>query len=595
MSKDIIFSALAPLRSATRDLLTLAPLQLVAAALLALAGDAAAQEPLGARELAQEALQLEFVRAGVTAPEDELAQRFAEACERGYRPACERRNWVVDGLADLQRASHVFAKPCDEGDPLACLVRAWALDQAAPGSTDPDRTWRSAAVLLKTHCDAGFQPACFEYGVYLFENKGFQADPRAAYPRWRAACQAGEQQSCTKLGALQIDGAPGMPRSAGQALSALDRACSAGHAEACHLAGRQRESGWAPDKVVSWFGDLCDRGHRASCWHLGLRYRNGTLPASGADEIDAVMRRGCALRHPNACYDVARATVVGEAPDWQEAAALFGTACRHGDDAGCKELVTLQLDGRVQGSLKSDAFAYDRACEGDGHLPACTHLALGLINGVDLPRDPSRARTLLQRTCTGPESAPEACVALARVFEEGIGGPRDRTESAGFYRWACYAGRYDACDRRGDLLATGSGIKRDDHEALAMFERACSGGVAQACRKGGTILDEATYVQRNLSRAAELYALGCEGGVAAACAALGRVREEGIGGVPDFDAAREAYERGIAMDDVESHRRMARLLWNGLGGKREKGRARQLTREACQSGDPVACRGPEFL
>ena len=564
-------------------------------ALFALFGQAFAQEPADGRALALEALQLEFVRAGVTAPEAELARRFAEACERGYRPACERRTWMVDGIADLQLASTAFAKPCDEGDPLACLVRAWALDAAAPASTDPDRTWRAAAVLLKTHCDAGFQPACYEYGVYLFENKGFQADPRSAYLRWRPACQAGEQQSCTRLGALQLEGAPGLPRNPGQALAALDRACEAGAARACHLAGVQREAGWSPERVEEWFGGLCEQGHRDSCWHLGLRYRNGTLAASGPAAVDAVMRRGCELRHPNACYDVARAVALGEKPDWAEAAELFGTACRHGDDAGCKELVKLQLDGRAQGGLKTHPYAYDRACEGDQHLPACTHLALGLIAGVDLPRDPVRARALLQRSCTGADSAPESCAALARMFEEGLGGPRDRTEAAGYYRWACYAGSYQACERRGDLLGSGAGIKRDDHEALAMFERACSGGVADACRKGGRILDEATYVQRNLARAAELYLAACDGGVANACAALGRVREEGIGGVPDFDAAREAYQRGIEMDDVESHRRMARLLWNGLGGRREKGRARQLTREACQSGDAVACRGPEFL
>lgn len=564
-------------------------------ALLVLFGDALAQEPTGGRELTWQALQLEFVRAGVTAPEEELARRFAEACERGYRPACERPTWVTDGLADLQAASTAFSKYCDEGDPLACLVRAWALDASAPGSSDPARVWRSAAVLLKTHCDAGFQPACYEYGTYLFENKGFQADPRAAYPRWRTACDNGEYSSCTRLGALQLEGAPGMPRNTAQGTAQLERTCRSGHAEACHLLGLQQESRWTPDKVEEWFGDLCERGHRGACWHLGLRYRNGTLPAAGSQAIDAVMQKGCELRHPNACYDAGRSMATTEQPDWARVASLFDTACRHGDDAGCKELVSLHLLGRVSGGLKTSAFAYDRACEGDNHLPACTHLALGLINGVDLPRDPTRARTLLQRSCTGAESAPEACESLARVYEEGIGGPRDRTEAAGYYRWACYGGLFDACERRGDLLATGSGIKRDDHEALAMFERACAGGLPRACHKGGRILDEATYVQRNLARAHDLYLAGCEGGVANACAALGRVREEGIRGAPDFGAAREAYERGIAMDDVESHRRMARLLWNGLGGKREKGRARQLTREACQNGDAVACRGPEFL
>jgi TPR repeat protein len=59
--------------------------------------------------------------------------------------------------------------------------------------------------------------------------------------------------------------------------------------------------------------------------------------------------------------------------------------------------------------------------------------------------------------------------------------------------------------------------------------------------------------------------------------------------------AREAYESAVANGSLEAKRALARLLWIGEGGKKDKGRAKALCREACQGGDPIACRGPEFL
>lgn len=60
-------------------------------------------------------------------------------------------------------------------------------------------------------------------------------------------------------------------------------------------------------------------------------------------------------------------------------------------------------------------------------------------------------------------------------------------------------------------------------------------------------------------------------------------------------AARAAYERAITAGSLDAKRALARLLYAGYGGGKQKGRAKQLCREACQSGDAVACKGPAFL
>lgn len=563
--------------------------------LLALTAPASALDLSEGQRLALDAFKLEFVREDVTAPPAEIAAAFRRACDRSYQPACKRASWIQDDVPNLQAVAAVLDKPCENGDPVACLVVSWALDEAAPGSDDPERTWRSGARLLKMHCDSGFQSACHDYGYFLQDNKGLKADPRAAAIRWQAACDAGVLASCTVLGTQSLEGAPGVERNTRKGLDLLEAACKKSHPAACHAWGGTRERTWTSEQVHTFYDDLCTRGHRDSCWRLGMRYVNGTLeaPTPGAG-ID-LLRRGCALGHASACYEAGRHYTAGESPAWDTAAEHFERGCHLGESDACKELVDLFLQERAPGSLKTHRFAFESACMLEDHLKSCTLLALGLMQGVDMPRDPYRARELLQRSCVDATSAADACVALGQTFEEGIGGDRDRTVASRYYHWSCYADRFDACERRGELLITGVGVRRDDREALAMFERACQSGMPRSCHRAGVILDEATFVTRDIKRAADHYQAACEGGVANACAGLGKLREEGLDGVPDFKAARAAYELGIAKDDVECRRRMSRLLYNALGGKREKGRARALASEACQKGDPVACRGPAFL
>lgn len=550
-----------------------------------------AQAPRG-NALALEAFQLEFSREAVTATEPQLSERFTQACNAGHQLACLRRNWLIEGRANLQAAGKVVEKACENGDPLGCLVYAWALDEAAATSDSPERTWRNAARILKHHCDGGYQPACHEYAFYLFESRGFTADPRTSVPRWKPACDSGFLPSCTQLALLELEGAAGIARNERRALSQLESLCEQGHTRACHEWGSRVSSSWDADRADSFFRDLCMDGHMDSCWTLASRHLGDEDDREGLAEL---LTQGCELGHPNACYESARRQTAGSKPDWEAAAHQFARACELGDSDGCKEFVDLQVDGHIPAGLRGQERLYDRACTEEHHTRACTILALGLISGVDVPRDPARGRQLLAQSCVDAYSDSEACTALAEAYEYGIGGDRDRTEAARYYRWACYNERYDACERRGDLLYSGVGIKRDDHEALAMLERACQHDREQACFKAGVILDDATYVSRDLERAADLYEQACDSGYGQACANLGRVLEEGARGLPGFEAARDAYAKGAELAHAESRRRLARLLWNGLGGRKDKRRARAMTREACQGGDPIACRGPEFL
>ena len=558
-------------------------------------GVAQAQEGSRSQQMAFNALTLDFGRDNVTGSEETLQELFVEACNAGYTIACQREAWLVFGQADLELAEGAFDYACETGDSVACMVVGWSLDERAPRTEERDRTWKRAARIFKTQCDGGYIPACHEYASFLFENKGLKADPRAAPLRWKPACESGYQASCTTLGSLLLQGADGIRQDIEGGEELLQGACDAGHPDACFRQAIRQDEGWEADQWDATYGRLCEQGHSEACWRLGSRYLNGSLKAPDETRAENLLEAGCALRHPRACQQVGRIHEHAMPSRDDEAGNYFGRACLLGNIEGCASQAKMILAGRIDGSVKDSTEAFESACRKRNLPGACTALAIELMRGVDLPRDPIRARALLHRSCMNENSSVESCATLALAYEEGQGGDRDRTTAAKYYRWACNAGDLTSCLRRGDLLTTGRGIQRDDHEALAMYRRACEGENPIACFRGGRILEEGTYVTRDVAESIEMYQVGCAGGNGNACARQGWLKEEGAHGKPDFEAARAAYEEGILLTSTEAKRRMSRLLWNGLGGPKQRRRAKKLAVEACRSGDAVACRGAAFL
>jgi len=285
-----------------------------------------------------------------------------------------------------------------------------------------------------------------------------------------------------------------------------------------------------------------------------------------------------------------------ESIDHEAAGDFFARACDLGEIGGCTSQVELITQDLIEGAVKDSHTAFKTACLKRNSAAACTALAMELMRGVDLPRDPARARALLHRACIDADSSPKACYELGRSYSKGEGGDRDRTTGAKYFRYACDQGHMRACEDRGDLLNAGRGILRDDHDALAMYTRACEAGVAMACHKGAVILDEGTYVTADPAQATEMYQAACDYGSGEGCTGLGLMLEQGASPEePNPIGAREAFERGIALGSISALREQARMLWNGVGGSKQRVRARRLASEACQKGDARACRGAEAL
>lgn len=574
-------------------------LALVASSLACLLAPVASAQTAGeARDLALEALRLEFEYDNVSATRSELERRFREACERGYNPACRRSTWIDEDDLDIPIVHEVFRPSCEAGDRVACLVVGWSLDRLAMAEPTPeerDRTWRSAARLLKEHCDDGFATACNDYASFLYQNKGVVLpDPRPALKTWEQACRSGEQAACTTLARLYRDGGPGVKVNRGGARNYAQRACNAGYPDACFLIGQLDDARWSADQLDGYYAPLCTQGHKDACWHLARTYFDGIHPEPRPGRTQELFEIACTLNHPRACFEAGRWEQDRNGDD-KKAAELFGRACELQDAAGCSAQVSMILSGKVDATVRSAYSAFDVACDQRQSTEACAELGYYLLDRESRHRDANRGRELLERVCFDEGSDPEACFVLGRTYEEGVGGDRDRTEASTFYRWACSANQTEACMRRGKLLYDGIGVPLDHGEAVAMYGRACDGSEAEGCFWAGRILEEGTYIPRDPNAAAEWFTRGCDLQSHRACNALGQIQELGIDGTPDMKAARAAYERALEHGSLDAQRNLARLLWNGYGGRRERRRAKALCRSACQSGLAVACRGPAFL
>ncbi|MBX2802436.1 MAG: sel1 repeat family protein [Myxococcales bacterium] len=589
MSRPPLISLL--LGPCLRVLLLLVSCAVLAPAAFAQGGDA--------QDLALQALRLEFERDNVAATAEELNRRFREACEGGYNPACRRSTWQADGEVDANRVREIFLPSCEAGDPVACLVTSYALDAMARTERlddDKGKLWRKSASILKTSCDRRFAPACHEFAWHIFEGKGLAlSDPvKPALKEWNKACDAREWAACTQLARVYRDGGP-VKSNAKAARKYAQMACRANYPDACYVLGRMDDSGWTGAQMDTFYGGLCERGHKLGCWRLARAYYDGIHPEPAQGRIQGLFERGCALDHAQACFEAGRWEQDLPNGDDARAAPLFGRACELEYAAGCSAQVDMILAGRVEGSVRSAFNAFDLACEQRQSVEACTELGYHLLDNESAERDPARGRELLGRVCTSDASDPEACFVLGRTHEEGIGGDRDRTDASTFYRWACKSGYIEACIRRGELLISDVGVRRDDQEALVMFGQACDGQLARGCAQAGQILEEGTYVRKNNAAAAEWYGKGCEQDHPDSCRGLGRVHEEGVDGQRDLHAARAAQQKAVDLGSLDAKRDLSRLLWNGMGGPRKRGAAKKLAREACQAGDAVACRGPNFL
>lgn len=281
----------------------------------------------------------------------------------------------------------------------------------------------------------------------------------------------------------------------------------------------------------------------------------------GCDNSAADRLRTCEGGNTQACLDDGMRALAAAKPQFGEARKALSAACRPsvGTNAGsaisqarplaCNELALLVRDAK--GGPKDVPRALDLfgiACK-DGLDRACVDLA-GLLYSekADKTEDAVRAVVLFDAACgkvdvahlpdDGPHELSEACAALGRAYEVGVGvepARADPEKAAALYTKSCESRYAPGCVSSGNLLVASNDIparplgagKTRIADAAALYERACKLDAHVGCFELAELHANKAWPEATDALAAEYYKKTCAIDPTRGCFEAGALMEEG--------------------------------------------------------------------
>jgi FOG: TPR repeat, SEL1 subfamily len=143
----------------------------------------------------------------------------------------------------------------------------------------------------------------------------------------------------------------------------------------------------------------------------------------------------------------------------------------------------------------------------------------------------------------------EAQTVLGRLYESGLGVPKDLGKAAELYQKAADQGLASAQVNLGAFYYLGEGVPMDLEKAKELYQKAADQGLAVGERNLGTLYKHGEGVPMDLEKARELYQKAADQGLASAQVNLGALYEHGEGVPMDLEKARELYQKAADQGD----------------------------------------------
>ncbi|KAG0264252.1 hypothetical protein DFQ27_001329 [Actinomortierella ambigua] len=202
-----------------------------------------------------------------------------------------------------------------------------------------------------------------------------------------------------------------------------------------------------------------------------------------------------------------------------------------------------------------------------------------------ISRMPDDVGTLLTRASGGDA---DAQVALAAMYESGVGVEQDTSEAFKWYLRAAAHGSTEAHHKTGDYLRHGRGTKKDVGAALYWIREAAARGHAMAQNDLGQMYQHGEGVEQDEAETASWYRKSAEQGNAIAQLGLGSMYANGRGvGRDDVEAVswyRKSAEQGNALAQLS----LGFMYANGLGTEKNDIEAVSWYRRSAEQGNSYA-------
>lgn len=361
---------------------------------------------------------------------------------------CENNSFFVEGHCwQAPLTFSVLASACHAHDILACVELGEAL------LAEPDRANVALGIdLLRRACDAKSAKGCYALALVFQDGEYAPPDIDRVLSLFELACNDGHTRACNDLGVILTRGEK-VEVDLERGWHLLKNACDKGLAIACfniagfHASGRGMPQDF--ERARSLHSDACDWNYAPSCRWLATYFTGEDGREAQLELAAQYWERGCSLSDPASCYH-------------------FGRIYR--DGLG------------VEKNMPRAVSAFEDACT-FGHVNACFSGSRPLILGEDVAQDRARGLDMLDRGCALKD--PKSCY-FAGLYHVGNGDPARAIPA---YRFACDAGRGDACTGLGRVLGEGlAGATIDLAQANIFFQRACELKDASGCEFAGYFL-----------------------------------------------------------------------------------------------------------
>lgn len=203
--------------------------------------------------------------------------------------------------------------------------------------------------------------------------------------------------------------------------------------------------------------------------------------------------------------------------------------------------------------------------------------------------DQGRYLTALELAKASVERGEATGATLAgRIYQEGLGVPRDDVQAAQWYRRGAELGDFNAMFAFGVMLAEGGAIKKDFAGAAKMFEQAASKGHVTANYNLALLFLSGDGKPENPRRAAAHLRYAAEAGLPQAQYDLATLYATGLGVDADAVEAARWFQRAADAGLAEAQLDFGIILFQGKGVAPDQKRGAEMFRLAAEKGNAIA-------
>ncbi len=183
---------------------------------------------------------------------------------------------------------------------------------------------------------------------------------------------------------------------------------------------------------------------------------------------------------------------------------------------------------------------------------------------------------------------PTAATLAGRIFQEGLGVPRDEVQAAQWYRRGAELGDVNAMFAFGVMLAEGGAIKKDHAGAAKMFEQAASKGHVAANYNLALLFLSGDGKPENPQRAFAHLLYAAEAGLPQAQYDLATLYATGTGVAANAVEEANWLQRAAASGLADAQLHFGVILFQGKGLAPDQKRGAEMFRLAAEKGNPLA-------